>query len=364
MIYLLIYFIFIPILFILSPFRSKKKQKLVIQTAKIGDYANSSIIFDIVKNFDIVIDSVNIDFANFDCRINNKFEINTIKNNFLKKIRLAFRLYFNGYSDVYVMMPNSLNLFLAQFSFAKNIKTIEHEFCSLTFKLLSFNMQKIRHDTSILTLISYLRMADQNIQHDFNHTLKLRHINLKFKKRIQDPLFVPKQPKINCSEKFKVGISLTARNKIKTPPSTTWNKIFKILNQFDVEVYIFGIKNEDSLLRDIDTQNVKIISMVDKLELKELPYHISKMDLYISADTGNYYIADSVSTPTICMMGPCFASEQRGVFNSLVIQSNLEPISSVFHTIREIDASRYFELNNKDEENIIDFIQSIDKHYC
>lgn len=361
MIYLLIYFIFSPILFILSPFRSKKKKKLVIQTAKIGDYANSSIIFDILKKFDIVLDSVNIEFANFDCRINNKFEINTIKNNFFKKIRLAFKLYFNGYSDVYAMMPNSLNLFLAKFSFAKNIKTIEHDFCGLTFKLLSFNMQKIQHNTSTLTLFSYLRMVDQDIRHDFNSTLELRHINLKFKKQIQSPLFIPKQPKIDCSENFKVGISLTAGNKIKTPPNTTWNKIFKILSQFNVEVYIFGIKNEDKLLENIDTQDVKVISMIDKLELKELPYHISKMSLYISADTGNYYIADSMNVPTICMMGPCFASEQRGVFNSLIIRSNLDPISSVFNTVREIDASKYFELGNNDEENIVNFIKSINK---
>ena len=84
------------------------------------------------------------------------------------------------------------------------------------------------------------------------------------------------------------------------------------------------------------------------------------MQLYISSDTGNYYVADSVRTPTICLMGPCFSSEQRGVFDSLVVNSALAPISSVFKTVRNIDASSFFELNKDDLEKIEKFVKD---HY-
>ena len=80
--------------------------------------------------------------------------------------------------------------------------------------------------------------------------------------------------------------------------------------------------------------------MIDKIKLEELPFYLSQMQIYISSDTGNYYVADSVHTPTICLMGPCFASEQRGIFDSLIINSALSPISSVFKTVRNIELSK------------------------
>lgn len=98
---------------------------------------------------------------------------------------------------------------------------------------------------------------------------------------------------------------------------------------------------------------------MDKIPLRELPFYISKLNLYISADTGNYYIADSLNVPTICLMGPCFSSEQRGVFNSLIINSDLKPVSSVFKTARNIDASKFFMINEKDEAKILEFIQAL-----
>ena len=81
------------------------------------------------------------------------------------------------------------------------------------------------------------------------------------------------------------------------------------------------------------------------------------MQLYASSDTGNYYVADSVRTPTICLMGPCFASEQRGVVDSLVINSHLPPVSSVFKTVRDIDASAFFELSEQNLADIEAFVK-------
>ena len=102
---------------------------------------------------------------------------------------------------------------------------------------------------------------------------------------------------------------------------------------------------------------LKIISLIDKIKLEELPFYLSQMQLYASSDTGNYYVADSVRTPTICLMGPCFASEQRGVADSLVISSHLPPVSSVFKTVRGIDASAFFELSEQNLADIEAFVK-------
>ncbi|EAK9886443.1 lipopolysaccharide heptosyltransferase family protein, partial [Campylobacter fetus] len=82
--YVIYYFLLYPFLLILSFFRKKTDKILIIQTAKIGDYANSTIIFGEASStkggkFDIVLDEININFANYDSRIENKFIINRYK---------------------------------------------------------------------------------------------------------------------------------------------------------------------------------------------------------------------------------------------------------------------------------------------
>ena len=113
----------------------------------------------------------------------------------------------------------------------------------------------------------------------------------------------------------------------------------------------------DTYVKKFSANELKIISLIGKIKLEELPFYLSQMQLYASSDTGNYYVADSVHTPTICLMGPCFASEQRGVADSLVINSHLPPVSSVFKTVQGIDASAFFELSEQNLADIEAFVK-------
>lgn len=338
--YIIYYILIYPFLLILSFFRKKTDKILIIQTAKIGDYVNTSAVFDLAKKFDIVLDKVNLDFANYDDRIEKKFVINSYKKG-IKKLFLGLKIFLNSYYKIYVFMPNNLNLFLAKLGFAKEVYAISHYKNSSLFKVLSFGCDVINHTKNDLTLLTYLKMFGTN--------------ELKFKKKIQHPIFIPKNPIIN-SNKFKVGISLSARNKIKTIPFQTWNKVFKILSKFDLEIYIFGLEDEMEFLKYINVDRSNIFVLLGKIQLHELPFYISLMNLYISSDTGNYYIADSMEVATICFMGPCFFTEQRGIFDSLIITPPLEPFTSVFDTIYNKNCKEYFYINKKDEINIENFI--------
>ena len=408
MIYFLIYLLIYPYLFAMKKlkFKGKKGKILLIQTAKIGDYANSTVIFEKLGKFDVLIDEINLAFAKHDDRIEKIFTINDVKRKKASKIGLALELFSRNYESVYVLMPNGLNLFLARCTLAKNIVAVHHYAASSDFALLALGMKKVPHTLQDLTLLTYLKTVGES--------------ELKYEKCLQKPLFIPQENLIK-SGKFKIGVSLSAGNKIKTPPKRTWEKIFEIFAKFDCEVYIFGVGEEATLLKNLLAQNadqkqaknpsdrqfcanladsdtseiygnlenaneeqakaqicskngtsggsnfssqicdtyvkrfgqneLKIISLIDKIKLEELPFYLSQMQLYASSDTGNYYVADSVRTPTICLMGPCFTSEQRGVADSLVISSHLPPVSSVFKTVRDIDASAFFELG---EQNLVD----------
>ena len=413
MIYFLIYLLIYPYLFAMKKlkFKGKKGKILLIQTAKIGDYANSSVIFEKLGKFDVLIDEINLAFAKHDSRIEKIFTINDVKRRKASKIALALELFSRNYESVYVQMPNGLNLFLARCTLAKNIVAVHHYAASSDFALLALGMKKVPHTLQDLTLLTYLKTIGES--------------SLKYEKCLQKPLFIPQENLIK-SGKFKIGVSLSAGNKMKTPPKHTWEKIFEIFAKFDCEVYIFGVGEEAALLKNLLAENadakraenlnkpeicadlagsdtseidgglenanekqtkaqicsqnstggsnfssqicdnyvkkfgeneLKIISLIDKIKLEELPFYLSQMQLYASSDTGNYYVADSVRTPTICLMGPCFASEQRGVADSLVISSHLPPVSSVFKTVRDIDASAFFELSEQNLADIEAFVK-------
>jgi len=401
-----------PYLKITSYFKKASNKILLIQTTKIGDYANSTVIFEKLGKFDVLIDEINLAFAKHDRRIEKIFTINDVKRKKASKLGLALELFSRGYDSVYVLMPNSLNLFLARCTLAKNIVAVRHYAASSDFALLALGMKKVPHTLQDLTLLTYLKTVGVS--------------ELKYEKCLQKPLFIPRE-NIVKSDKFKIGVSLSAGNKMKTPPKKTWEKIFEIFAKFNCEVYIFGVGEEAALLKNLLAQNagekqeenlserqickdltecdaseiygdikntndegakaqisskngisdesnlssqicdtyvkkfgkneLKIISLIGKIKLEELPFYLSQMQLYASSDTGNYYIADSVRTPTICLMGPCFASEQRGVADSLVISSHLPPVSSVFKTVRGIDASAFFELNEQNLTDIEAFVK-------
>ena len=414
MIYFLIYLLIYPYLFAMKKlkFKGEKGKILLIQTAKIGDYANSTVIFEKLGKFDVLIDEINLAFAKHDSRIEKIFTINGVKRKKASKLGLALKLFSRNYESVYVLMPNSLNLFLARCTLAKNIVAVHHYAASSDFALLALGMKKVPHTLQDLTLLTYLK------------TLGISE--LRYEKCLQKPLVIP-QENIVKSDKFKIGVSLSAGNKMKTPPNHTWEKIFEVFAKFDCEVYIFGVGEEAALLKNLLAENadvkraenpselgicadlasndaskiygdikntndenakaqfysenstsggsnlgsqicdtyvkkfgeneLKIISLIDKIKLEELPFYLSQMQLYASSDTGNYYVADSVRTPTICLMGPCFASEQRGVADSLVINSHLPPVSSVFKTVRDIDASAFFELSEQNLADIEAFVK-------
>jgi ADP-heptose:LPS heptosyltransferase len=355
MIYYIIFLILSPFLLILSLFRKNKTSgNLIIQTAKIGDYVNTSIMIDALKQSDILIDQINTAFANYDNRLKNILIINEYKKSLLTKIKLAFKIFFNNYENVYIVMPNSYNLFLGQMSWAKNKVTLITYADKWYKSLLSFGMRKINHTTDDLTLDSYLKMINNN----FNYN--------NYKKIIQKPILESNEVFIN-ENIFSIGISLTAANKLKTIDIQTWKEVFKILDDFNANIYIFGLPNEIELLNNltnnIDLKKSTLISLLGKIELKYLPYEISKINVYISSDTGNSYIADAMNVATINFAGPCFWKEQRPVVNSLIIKSNAScvPYSSVFKTSSEEKCKNIFTINDNQKQDIKEFITKIYK---
>lgn len=351
MFYYIIFLLLSPLLLLLSPFRKNKTHKnLIIQTAKIGDYVNTSIMFDALEKTDLIIDKINSSFAFNDSRIKNIYFINDYKNSFYMKLKLSFIIFRNNYEHIYIVMPNSLNLFIGKMSFSKNQVTLSTYTKKWYIKILSFTMKKVKHTINDLTLDSYLKLIDSKYTHkNFNRIIQLPIVESKYK-------FIDK-------DKFNIGISLTAGNKLKTIDIETWIKIFNIIEKLNPIIFIFGVESEKEEFNKLNNiynfNKLNIISLLGEIPLAELPSTISKMNLYISSDTGNSYIADTFNIPLINFAGPCYMEEQRPIGkNALIIKSNSAnvPFSFIFKAPYLGDTKDLYTINKTQEVQIEKFI--------
>jgi len=350
--YIIIYALIYPIFWLLTPWRKKSGGFLVIQSAKIGDYINTTVLFAALKKVDVAIDSRNLPFAEHDSRVKRVYLLDRAKRSLFAKIGLGLKLYLQGYDGVFVAMPNSYNLFVAKCSKAPSQNTLETYATKWYERVLMGGMRRVKHTKARLTLQSYIDMYKEGAD-----------VTL-YPKSPFEPLFVPHHILINHSDTFKVGITLGAGNRIKVMPSETWVKLLNILDKANVEVYVFGTKEDESLLEELLAKttlaNLKIFSLIDKLRLDEIPYHISKLDMFISSDTGLSYIADSYDLPLINFAGPCYMKEQRPIGKkALIVESNAEcvPFSFIFDAPYEKKCEGLYDITKEQEGEIDSFIQ-------
>ncbi len=354
MIYIILSVFLKPFLYLLSPFRPKPSGSLVIQSAKIGDYVNTTVMFEAVGICDVAIESVNLELAKNDERIEHIWVLDAYKRTLVGRLALGFNIFWRHYEAIYVLMPNNLNLFLgimghthtASFSHYKTGKTAK--------MLLRFYNKVLVHTKKDLTLDIYLGLIDKNLNH---HKVKKNPIRYKE---------IPQLPASLMSKAKKVGVALSAGNKIKEIGIKEWSKIFKILDEQNCEIHIFGIDSEkkllDALLLQVKLQKAQIVSHLGELRLAELPLAISQMNLFISSDTGGMYIADSYNVPIIVYAGPCCMDEQRPVGDkTLIVSSNAPctPFSFVFDTAYKKKCDGLFDTTDAQQAEIAAFIKEV-----
>lgn len=352
--YIIIYILIYPIFWLLAPWRKKGGGFLVIQSAKIGDYINTTALFAALKRVDVAIDSRNLPFAEYDNRIERVYLLDRAKRSLFSKIGLGLKLYLQGYNAVFVAMPNSYNLFIAKCSKAPSQNTLKTYATKWYERVLMSGMRKVKHTKTKLTLQSYIDMYKEGAD-----------VTL-YPKSPFEPLFVPHHILINHSDTFKVGITLGAGNRIKVMPLKTWIKILNMLDRANVEIYVFGAKEDEGLLEELlaktNFTNLKIDSLIGKLQLNEIPYHISKLNMFISSDTGLSYIADSYNLPLINFAGPCYMREQRPIGKRvLIVESNAEcvPFSFIFDAPYQKKCEGLYDINSKQQREISRFIEEI-----
>lgn len=167
--------------------------------------------------------------------------------------------------------------------------------------------------------------------------------------------------KLGCSEaarikaaellpegKFYVGISATAGNKIKEWPEERFAAVADHVQERHqaTVVLIGGPQDNEAVERVLGHMRHRenVLSLQGQLNLDELKAVISRLQLFISVDTGPIYMAEAFTVPTIDIVGPMDEHEQppRGQFHRTVVAPRARPEMHILHVrgIDEVEARR------------------------
>ena len=73
----------------------------------------------------------------------------------------------------------------------------------------------------------------------------------------------------------------------------------------EVKIFVFGGPGEEHLARHIEkAMKHPVVNLAGKLSLNELAYVISRLDLFVTNDSGPMHIAAAVKTPVVALFGP------------------------------------------------------------
>jgi len=108
------------------------------------------------------------------------------------------------------------------------------------------------------------------------------------------------------------GALLIGMNSGGDRPNRRWNPEHfatvgeKLLRDYSASIILFGGPGEELLAKEIEKriQLSRVVSLAGKLNLNELCYIISKLDLFITNDSGPMHIAAAAGTPVVAIFGP------------------------------------------------------------
>lgn len=143
-----------------------------------------------------------------------------------------------------------------------------------------------------------------------NNTKKTLYFSEKAKKDIEDLFF-----KRNIDQKdFLVAISPSAGNKIKNWPAKRFALVADyLIEKNKVKIFIIGTKMDKEEVEEMLSAmkyRDEVINTYGAMSIDELKALISRMNMFISVDTGPIYIAEAFDVPTIDIIGPMDENEQ------------------------------------------------------
>lgn len=143
--------------------------------------------------------------------------------------------------------------------------------------------------------------------------------------------------KINPKEDFVIGIAPSVGNKIRKWGGKNFAKVADYLHEkYKAKIFIVGSKNDSEDIQEMISnvgKETKVINTYNLFNLDELKAFISKLNLFISVETGPVFIAEAFNVPVVNLVGPVDDSAQspRGDKNLIVKADREKPAIHVMN---------------------------------
>ena len=105
-------------------------------------------------------------------------------------------------------------------------------------------------------------------------------------------------------KKFSIGIAPFAKHKGKTYPLEQMERVVSMISEMpDIEIILFGSKEESQLLECWSEKYRNTKSVAGRMTMKEELLLMNRIDLMVSMDSANMHLASLVNTPVISIWG-------------------------------------------------------------
>lgn len=360
MIYVILTYLFSPLIYLLIAARKKKaiSRILIIQTAKIGDLICSTPVFREARkkypaaHITVMANSVTRELLennpNVDEIISGK---NTDYKGLSGKLRLS-GLIRRGKYDIGICLNPNVPFAVALFRGLVPIRlSVMPDFSGFTFKLASvfftYFEKHVREKMVIETYMQMLKAIGIPSSNISKEVYKSKDADAKMQQILGEIINPPSPPFIKGGlggfseqiEKPLIGIAVSSGNKLKELGTDKITAVINmILDDMDAYIVLIGseheIKTADTVLQAVGRRE-SVITAVGKLHLRELPALIERLSLFIGVDSGITYMADALSIPLIDIAGPSDMKDQRPTGkNAVIIQKNDLPCVPCSHTFK------------------------------
>lgn len=315
-----------------SVFRSSvQKQKneiktiLVVQMAKLGDMVCTTPVFRSIKQkhpeVRLIVLGNKVNKAVIDG--NSDIDEYVVFEGFFRTLRLLKNLRIDA---VALLAPDFITLSLVYLSNIPFIVTpvVTNGFCpwqTWEYNILKNFVVTREHRMGTYAPREYLRLLEPlGIESD--STKKYVSFSAQAEQKVEQYLV---EQNINQKKDFIVGVSPSAGNKIKNWGGNKFAEFADyIYGKYKVIIVIIGsLRDREEVEEMISYLNEETVvyNTLEKFNIDELKALISKMDLFVSVDTGPIYIAEALVVPTIDIVGPMDENEQppRGILHRVVV---------------------------------------------
>lgn len=313
------------------------RRVLLIQTAKIGDVVcTTPVIASLAASWQdchltVMANPLCVPLLRHDPAIDSVWSVPAAEwQGFSAKLRLLLRLHRGRFDDCIILSPNTAFLLLPLWAGIPRRAAILSNFPSRSLdRCVRFLTHAERHRAGRMVLDTELALLRQ---------LGCRQLTTRKYLCATPGADAKVAAFLDGRSTPRIGIGISAGNKLKALSSQQLTELCgRLLAALPHDLVLIGTATDREVAAEIMAgcgNSPRILDAAGAFSLDVLPALMPTLSAYFGVDSGVTYIADAFDVPTVDLMGPADADDQRPTGkHAVVLRTNL-PCAPCSHAFR------------------------------